>query len=54
MSAYGSYILLKAMKFSYFADVIGTISLEAFDGRKEPFNPLIHYIRPHKGQIVTA
>ncbi len=54
MSAYGSYILLKAMKFSYFADVIGAISLEAFDGRKEPFNPLIHYIRPHKGQIVTA
>ena len=54
MSAYGSYILLKAMKFSYFADVIGAISLEAFDGRKEPFNPLIHYVRPHKGQIVTA
>ena len=54
MSAYGSFILLKAMKYSYFADLIGTISLEAFDGRKEPFNELIHFIRPHKGQIVTA
>jgi histidine ammonia-lyase len=54
MSAYGSYILLKAMKFSYLADVIGAISLEGFDGRIEPFNELIHYIRPHKGQIVTA
>ena len=54
MSSYGCYVLIKAMKFSYFADVIGAISLEAFDGRKEPFNPLIHYIRPHKGQIVTA
>ena len=54
MSAYGSYILLKAMKFSYFADVIAAISLEGFDGRMEPFNELIHFIRPHKGQIVTA
>ncbi len=54
MSAYGSYILLKAMKYSYFADVIAAISLEGFDGRIEPFNELIHFIRPHKGQIVTA
>ncbi len=54
MSAYGCYILLKAMKFSYLADVISAISLEGFDGRIEPFNELIHYVRPHKGQIVTA
>ena len=54
MSAYGCYILLKAMKYSYFADVIGAISLEGFDGRIEPFNELIHMVRPHKGQIVTA
>jgi len=54
MSAYGVHILLQASKFSWLADLIGTISLEAFDGRKEPFNELIHYIRPHKGQIITA
>ncbi len=54
MSAYGCYILLKSMKFSYLADVISAISLEGFDGRIEPFNELIHYVRPHKGQIVTA
>jgi histidine ammonia-lyase len=54
MSAYGCYILLKAIKYSYLADVISAISLEGFDGRIEPFNELIHYIRPHKGQIVTA
>ncbi|WP_281298565.1 histidine ammonia-lyase [Flavobacterium limnophilum] len=54
MSAYGVHILMKANKFSYFADLIGTISLEAFDGRIEPFHELIHFIRPHKGQIVTA
>jgi histidine ammonia-lyase len=28
--------------------------LEGFDGRIEPFNELIHFIRPHKGQITTA
>lgn len=54
MSAYGCYVLLKAMKYSYLADVIAAVSLEGFDGRIEPFNELIHYVRPHKGQIVTA
>jgi histidine ammonia-lyase len=54
MSAYGSFILLKAMKYSYLADLIGTVSLEGFDGRQEPFNELIHFVRPHKGQIETA
>lgn len=54
MSAYGVYILIKTTKLSWLADLIGAISLEGFDGRSEPFNELIHYIRPHKGQIVTA
>lgn len=54
MSAYGVHILMKAYKYSYLADLIGTISLEGFDGRIEPFNELIHFIRPHKGQITTA
>lgn len=54
MSAYGVYVLLKASKYSYLADLIATLSLEAFDGRPEPFNELIHYVRPHKGQVVTA
>ena len=54
MSAYGAHILMKANKFSYLADLIGAMSLEGFDGRIEPFDELIHFIRPHKGQIVTA
>ncbi|MEZ0006527.1 histidine ammonia-lyase [Flavobacterium sp. 28YEA47A] len=54
MNAYGAHILIRAAKYSYLADLIGTVSLEAFDGRIEPFNELIHFIRPHKGQIVTA
>lgn len=54
MGAYGVHVLLRAVKYSWFADLIGAISLEGFDGRKEPFNELIHLIRPHKGQVVTA
>jgi histidine ammonia-lyase len=54
MSAYGVHLILKCFKLSYFADLIGTLSLEAFDGRKSPFNELIHFIRPHNGQIKTA
>ncbi len=54
MSAYGIHLLLESYKLSYFADVIGATSLDAFDGRLEPFNPLVHHIRPHNGQIKTA
>ena len=54
MSAYGAHILIKAYKYSYLADLIGTISLEGFDGRIEPFTDLIHLVRPHKGQVQTA
>ena len=54
MSAYGCFILIKALKYSYFSDLIAAISLDGFDGRIEPFNELIHYLRPHKGQIDTA
>ncbi len=54
MSAYGTYLILKAQKLSYFADLIGALSLEAFDGLSCPFNLLIHHIRPHEGQLKTA
>ena len=54
MSAYGVFLLLKSYKLSYLADLIGSVSLEAFDGRIEPFNELIHLVRPHNGQLKTA
>lgn len=54
MSAYGVWCLLEGEKLSGLADLIGAISLEAFDGRTEPFNALIHQIRPHNGQLKTA
>lgn len=54
MSAYGVYTLLMAKRLTRQADVIGALSLDAFDGRLEPFNQLIHQVRPHKGQLQTA
>ena len=54
MSAYGVAVLQKSFKLSYLADVFGALSLDAFDGRIEPFRDLIHLVRPHNGQIKTA
>ncbi len=54
MSAYGVHCLLKAHKLSYLADLIGAVSLDAFDCNMSPFNELVHIVRPHRGQIKTA
>ena len=54
MSAYGIYLLLKSYKLSYLADLIGSISMDAFDCRIDPFNELVHLVRPHNGQLKTA
>jgi histidine ammonia-lyase len=32
----------------------GALSLDAFDGRSEAFNELVHKVRPHPGQMETA
>jgi len=54
MAAYGVLSLIKAQKLSYMADMIGAISLEAFDGRSECFDELLHIVRPHRGQLKSA
>ena len=54
MSAYGIYLCLRIFKLSRLADIIGALTLDAFDGRIEPFHDLIQQIRHHKGQIRTA
>ena len=54
MLAYGVYSLINAMRLSRWADYIGAMSLDAFDGRMEPFEHNVHAIRPHNGQIETA
>ena len=54
MSSYGVWSLLKAQRLSDLADRIAAMSLEAFDGRIEPFGPQVNEVRNHRGQIETA
>ncbi len=54
MSAYGVTSLLKVFRLSELADIIAALSLDAFDGRIEPFMDELHQIRHHKGQVQTA
>ncbi|MFA6127403.1 MAG: histidine ammonia-lyase [Bacteroidales bacterium] len=54
MGAYGVSILIRGFHLFSWANLIGALSLDAFDGRIEPFNPMIQEVRPHPGQIETA
>ena len=54
MSAHAVWALLNSMRLSRWADRIGAMSLDAYDGRIEPFLPLTHQLRPHTGQIETG
>jgi len=54
MSAHGVYVMLKARRLQFVADVIGAIAIEAYNGRIDPFAEEIQAIRPHKGQAETA
>lgn len=54
MSAYGLWSVLQAVRIDAAADMTAALSLEAFDGRPEPFHERIHTVRPHQGQVLTA
>lgn len=54
MSAFGIWCTEQAERICMLSDIIGAISLDAFDGRIEPFDEMIHKIRPQKGQMITA
>ena len=54
MSALAVWSLIKAKRLVWWADTIAAMSLDAFDGRVEPFNIAVHWVRAHKGQLATA
>ncbi len=54
MSAYGCHCLMRAYKLASLADFISAVSLDAYDGRQEPFDKHVHKIRPHAGQIEVS
>ena len=54
MAAFGVQLLSKSAALFDWAVAIMALSLEAYDGRVEPFHPNLHQIRPHPGQIKVA
>jgi histidine ammonia-lyase len=54
MGAYGIWILLQTHRLSKQADLIAALSLDAYDGRMEPFTQGVHDVRPYRGQLSTA
>jgi len=54
MSAYGAYVLEKALHLLKASDLIAAMSLEALQGSIKPFDERIHRIRPYEGAQETA
>lgn len=54
MAAFCCWSIIQATKLSNWADYIAAMSLDAYDGRIEPFHHAVHIVRPHQGQLDTA
>ena len=54
MGAYGIYNLIKIKHLLEWADCIAALSSDAFDCDTQPYQALLHQIRPHAGQIQVA
>lgn len=54
MSAHAAYLALSAHQLADAADTVAALSLDAYDGRTEPFVAEVHAIRNHPGQIKVA
>ena len=54
MAAYGAFVLERALVLQREADILAAMSLEALQGSAAPFDPRIHRIRPHPGQMDVA
>ena len=54
MSAHAVWSIIQSERLSAWADIIGALSLDAYDGRIEPFYPQTHRLRRQKGQLITA
>jgi histidine ammonia-lyase len=54
MSAYATFNVWRAQDAINKANLTGAMSLEAYDGRTEPFLHALHAVRPHAGQLHIA
>jgi histidine ammonia-lyase len=54
MSAYGCLAVDAAMRLARTADVLAALSVEALKGTDRAFDPRLHAVRAHAGQMVVA
>lgn len=54
MCAVGSLACYDALKLSKISDMALSLTMEALGGIKDAFDPRVHQVRPHNGQIHTA
>jgi histidine ammonia-lyase len=54
MGAYAVWAVLHSLRLRKLANIISALSLDAFDGRLEPFHSLVQEVRPHPGQKAVA
>ncbi len=54
MSAHATWAVYKAKRLMKAANAIAALSLEAFDGRIEPFGEEVNAVRHHRGQCEVA
>lgn len=54
MAAFCCWSIIQATKLSNWADYIASMSIDAYDGRIDPFLRPVHLVRPHQGQLDTA
>jgi histidine ammonia-lyase len=54
MTGVGALALVDALRLSRLIDIAASMSLEVLMGSRTEFNPRIHRVRPHHGQIDAA
>jgi histidine ammonia-lyase len=54
MTALGSLVIARARRLARTADVVGAMTVEAKLGSHRPFDPRLHALRPHPGQLAAA
>jgi histidine ammonia-lyase len=54
MTSLGALVLVRARQLAKTADLIGSMSVEGMMASYTPFDPRLHAIRPHPGQVKVA
>ncbi|MCK4421453.1 histidine ammonia-lyase [candidate division WOR-3 bacterium] len=54
MTSIAALSLIRSKRLIQYADYLAASSIECIGGRKEPFEPEIHKVRPYQGQIESA